>query len=403
MKRIFALLLIALPLSLTAQELTLLSENDSIPSLIERILHKHDSTRVVTGKHRNITSHINLEFVSSANAYFTDNNFDEMSFKTNRVRLEIYGKLNSQLSYHFRQSFNRYHNPNAVDNLPSSIEYANVKWANGRFEVVAGKQFVALAGYEGYVNGIKVREFSEFNNNIEIFQTGLSGQYNFSPTQFMMVQVANLRAGQDADVLKYRLPAGLEPTKFPLLSTLTWHGKFADESIYLMYSASVGQVAKGKNVYYLTCGNIYEKGPVLAYLDVLYSRSAVDIQQRVSSLQGSMLNTVPVTAQNVQYLTFIANLDYKFSPKWNAYVKGAYETGGVYDANGVFAEGRYIASWNAQACLEWFPFTEEKGFKVFAHYVYKGHSLTDKANALMATMPHTQRASIGIQYIIPVL
>ena len=404
MKKLIFTILILIPSLLSAQDVTLISEKDSIPSIVERLLDKRDSTHVAAGRHRNITSHINLEFVSSANAYFTENNFDELSFKTNRVRLEIYGKLNKQLSYHFRQSYNRYHNPNAVDNLPSSIEYANVKWNyKDKFELVAGKQFVALAGYEGYVNGIKVREFSEFNNNIEIFQTGLSGVVNFSPTQFLILQVANLRAGQDADVLKYGLPQGLEATKFPLLSTVSWHGKFADESLYLMYAASVGEVAKGKNVYYLTCGNIYEKGPVLAYLDVLYSRSAVDIQQRISTLHGPGFDGVRSTAQNVQYLTFIANVDYQFTPKWNAYVKGAYENGGVYDANGVYDKGRYITSWNAQACLEWFPFSEEKGFKVFAHYLYKAHKLTDKANALMTDMPHTQRASLGIQYIIPVL
>ena len=404
MKKLIFTILILIPSLLSAQDVTLISEKDSIPSIVERLLDKRDSTHVASGRHRNITSHINLEFVSSANAYFTENNFDELSFKTNRVRLEIYGKLNKQLSYHFRQSYNRYHNPNAVDNLPSSIEYANVKWNyKDKFELVAGKQFVALAGYEGYVNGIKVREFSEFNNNIEIFQTGLSGVVNFSPTQFLILQVANLRAGQDADVLKYGLPQGLEATKFPLLSTVSWHGKFADESLYLMYAASVGEVAKGKNVYYLTCGNIYEKGPVLAYLDVLYSRSAVDIQQRISTLHGPGFDGVRSTAQNVQYLTFIANVDYQFTPKWNAYVKGAYENGGVYDANGVYDKGRYITSWNAQACLEWFPFSEEKGFKVFAHYLYKAHKLTDKANALMTDMPHTQRASLGIQYIIPVL
>ena len=393
MRKIYLLILLFLPLCLQAQELTLISESDSITTALDRVIKNH----------RHIKSHINLEFVSSANAYFTRNEFDELSFKTNRVRLEIYGKLNDQLSYHFRQSFNRYHNPNAIDNLPSSIEYANVKWTKGNFELVAGKQFVALAGYEGYVNGIKVREFSEFNNNVEIFQTGLGGFYNFSPTQSVILQVANLRAGQDADVLKYNLPLGLEPTKLPLLSTVSWHGKFADESVYLMYSASVGQVAKGKNVYYLTCGNIYEKGPVVAYLDVLYSRSEVDIQQRISTLQGDALGPIRTTAQNVQYLTFIADVDYQFSPKWNAYVKGAYETAAVYKSNAHFGAGRYMTSWNAQACLEWFPFNEEKGFKVFAHYLYKGHILTQKANALMAVMPHTQRASIGIQYIIPVL
>ena len=393
MKKIYLLLILFIPLFSNAQNLSLVSERDSISTVLEKIVKNH----------RHIKSHINLEFVSSANAYFTENNFDEVSFKTNRVRLEILGQLNDQLSYHFRQSFNRYHNPNAVDNLPSSIEYAYIKWKKNNFELVAGKQFVALAGYEGYVNGIKVREFSEFNNNTEIFQTGLSGVYNFSPTQFVMLQAANLRAGQDADVLRYNLPQGVEPTKAPLLATVAWHGMFADKTIYLQYAASAGQVAKGKNIYFLTCGNIYEKGPVLAYLDVLYSRSAVDIQQRVTLLQGPDMEVAPATAQNVQYLTFIADVDYKFSPKWNVYFKGAYETAGVYETNGVFEAGRYMTSWNAQACLEWFPFSEENGFKVFAHYLYKGHILTEKANALMGSMPHIQRASIGIQYIIPVL
>ena len=45
----------------------------------------------------------------------------------------------------------------------------------------------------------------------------------------------------------------------------------------------------------------------------------------------------------------------------------------------------------------------KKGFKVFAHYVYKGFELTDAAKAIGAYKPHTQRISLGIQYIIPVL
>ena len=391
MKRLFCTLLVLIPLAIQAQNMPLVTSKDSLTTVYERI----------TEKNKEVKSHINLEFVSSANAYFTDNHYDEFSFKTNRVRLEILGQLNDQLSYHFRQSFNRYHNPNAVDNLPSSIEYAYMKWKKDKFEIIGGKQFVALSGYEGYVNGIKVREFSEFNNNIEIFQTGLSGVYNFSETQFVILQAANLRAAQDAALLRYGLPQGLNPAKAPILTTASWHGMFADKAIYLMYSASAGQVAQGKNIYYLTCGNVYEKGPILAYLDVLYSRSAVDIQQRVTFLQGD--GFAPQTAENVEYLTFIANFDYQFSPKFNGYVKGAYERAGVYEANGNFAEGHYLTSWNAQACLEWFPFTVDKGFKVFAHYVYKGHKLAENASALNAVMPHTQRASIGVQYIIPVL
>ena len=391
--------MLLLPLFAGAQNRTLISDNDSIPSILERIVQNQNASDEKLKNIRHIKSHINLEFASSANAYFTAGEFDELSFKMNRVRLEIYGRLTDRLSYHFRQSFNRYSNPYSVENMSSSIEYANLKWTvSDRFDLVAGKQFLATAGYEGYVNGLKVREFSEFNNNFEIFQTGLKGSIYLTPDQHLYFQVVNHRTGTDNDMYIHGLPAGVEPTKFPLLATANWTGWFADKAVTLMYSASAGQLAKGKNIYYLMCGNIYEKGPVLAYLDVLYQRSGLDNQHRLTTLSAA-----PVTAQNAQYLTVIANFDYRFHPKWNGYIKGAYETAGIYEDNGIFAAGRYMTAWNAQGCVEWFPFEEEAGFKVFAHYVYKGFDLTDRALAIGGYKPHTQRISLGIQYIIPVL
>lgn len=389
MKKLALMLLLILPFAANAQNEPLISYNDSTKTLFNN-----------AGRFK---SHINLEFAASANAYFTENRFDESSFKMNRVRLEIIGRLNDDLSYHFRQSFNKYSNPYAVDNMSSSIEYAYITWHHeDKFELVAGKQYLAVAGYEAYVNGLKVREFSDFNNNFDIYQAGLMGVMKFSPTQHLVLQVANNRSTVDKDVYLYGLPDGLESSKLPVLTTACWHGWFADSALHLMYSASVGNLAKGKNLYYLMCGNVYEKGPILAYLDVIYARSALDNQQRITTLQNNM-SVAPVTAQNVEYFTVIANMDYRFHPKWNGYLKGAYETAGVYEENGVFAAGRYTTSWNAQACLEWFPFTSDSGFKVFLHYLYKGYNLTEKANALGAVLPHTQRISLGIQYIIPVL
>ena len=269
---------------------TLVSEED-LPTMVERIMEQRDSAANGGYKIRKIKSHINLEFASSANAYFSDGNFDEMSFKMNRVRLEIYGRLNDNLSYHFRQSFSSYNNVNTVENLPSSIEYANLKWRfNDRFDLVVGKQFLAVAGYEGYVNGLLVREFSEFNNNFAIFQTGVKGSVYLTPDQHLYFQVVNQKTGLE----DYGLPSGVEPSKLPLLASACWMGWFADGAINLQYSASAGQLAKGKNIYYLMCGNIYEKGPVLAYLDVLYQRSGLDNQHRISSL-----SPVPSVAQNI--------------------------------------------------------------------------------------------------------
>jgi hypothetical protein len=405
MKKILFAFFIFLPFSALAQESLTLDGDADLPTVVERIMDRRDSLKNDGYQIRKIKSHINLEFAGSANAYFTEGKFDETSFKMNRVRLEIYGRLHDQLSYHFRQSFNKYSNPYSVDNMSSSIEYAYIKWhhASGKFDLFAGKHYLAVAGYEGYVNGLLVREFSDFNNNVEIYQAGVMGVWKMHQNHHMMFQVTNNRNSSDSEMYLYGLPDGIEPTKFPLLGTVNWNGWFADRSLHLMYSASAGQLAKGKNIYYLMCGNIYEKGPVLAYLDVLYSRSAIDSQQRITTLQGQMRGMLPVTAQNTQYLTLIANVDYQFSPKWNAYLKGVYETAGVYEANGIFEKGRYLTSWNAQACIEWFPFTEDKGFKVFGHLLYKGYHLEDSALALGAHKPHTQRISLGIQYIIPVL
>ena len=403
MKKLFLLLTVLLTFGASAQNRMTLVDED-IPTLVERLMDRRDSVKYDGYKIRKITAHVNLEFAASANAYLTAGRFDELSFKMNRVRLEIYGRLGDKLSYHFRQSYNKYSNPFSADNISSSIEYANIKWHTGdHFDLVIGKQFVAVAGYEGYVNGLMVREFCDFNNNFEVYQTGVKGLIRISPTQHLSIQATNNSNSRGEDMYLYGIPDGLTGTKFPVLGTVNWTGWFADNAVQLMYSASAGQLAKGQNVYYLMCGNVYDKKPFLAYLDVLYARSAIDVQQRVTALQVQSSGLTPVTARNTQYLTFIANLDYQFHPKWNAYIKGVYETASVYEANGIFEKGRYLTIWNAQACVEWFPITQDKGFKVFAHYLYKGHELSANAEALGAAMPHTQRISLGIQYIIPVL
>ena len=57
-----------------------------------------------------------------------------------------------------------------------SIEYALVNWKMSyKFTLTAGKQDIALGGYEYYVNAIKVREYSEFNLSlIHIFLFSIS-------------------------------------------------------------------------------------------------------------------------------------------------------------------------------------------------------------------------------------
>lgn len=344
------------------------------------------------------TSHIKLELETSGNARFVEDEFEDMAFMVNRLRLDFQGDLGDNLYYHFRTTYHKKADPFAVDNISRALEMANIRWSpSEKFDLVVGKQFVEHAGYENYVNVLLVREFTDFNSNIEVYMTGLKGTYHFNPDQQLTFQLTNNRSETHNELFANSL--GIEPAKIPLMGTLNWNGWFADRALNLMYATSVSQVAQGKYLYYFTGGNIYQKGPILTYFDIMYARGQVDKSQRITSLTGGLL---PV-AQNTEYLTLIADFEYQFAPKWNAYIKGAYETASVYEDNGFYKKGTYLNTWNAQACLEWFPMNKKKGLKIYLHYVYKGNELQDRALALKAVLPDSQRISLGLTYSFPVL
>ena len=387
---VVGLLLACLPMQ--AQEKPLVTPDDSIQSLLNRLLPSVNP---------DVSAHMNLEFYTSAAGYFTEGTFDEAAFKINRVRLEILGSFSKDFNWHFRQSFNKYSNPHALDNLSSSIEFAYVNWKpTDKFNMTIGKQFVAMGGYEYYLNANKVREFSDFNEYVAAYQAGVAAAFNASPTQEWVLQVTNFRSGEDEDMYVYGRPMGIAKAKVPVITTLNWNGLFADKTLQFRYAASWGQQAEGRNILYLTAANVYEKGPVIAYVDVMYSRQGLDTHCIISDMQGPLVEN-PVTAQNTEYLSVIADIDYRFHPHWNAYIKGAYETAGVYKTNGLFEKGLYRTTWNLQGCVEFFPMKGSE-LMIFGHLLYKGHQLTDRARALGAVAPDTQRISVGLVYTIPV-
>ena len=72
MKKLIFVLALLMPLAAAAQNVTLISDRDSLPSIVDRILAERD----LPTNFRHIKSHINLEFVTSANAYLTEHQLD---------------------------------------------------------------------------------------------------------------------------------------------------------------------------------------------------------------------------------------------------------------------------------------------------------------------------------------
>lgn len=77
--------------TITAQQQPIISPNDSISSVVQRITGKEN---------KGFSAHMNLQLYTSCAASFTENELEEVAFKLNRFKLEIVGNINQKFSYH---------------------------------------------------------------------------------------------------------------------------------------------------------------------------------------------------------------------------------------------------------------------------------------------------------------
>ena len=367
------------------------SESDD-PTLVQRLTQ---------GKKDIASANMDIQFASSGAGEFTDWSLDEFSFNVDRVRLDINGKFGDRFSYNFRQSFNKYTNMNVpVDNLKGNLELANVGWqVNDWFHLTVGKQATQFSGYEYWVNAIQVRDYSDFCSTLPAYMTGMNMAFALNQTQTINLQLVNSRLGGLTDDFAHTLPEATEDTKLPVLATANWDGNFIDNALKLRYSLTFGQQAKNKNVFYFTSGHVWKKKPILAYVDFMFSRQALDYKGYISECTSTSGETH--TLQHVDYFTTIANIDYRLSKHWNVYAKGTYEQGNIYRSDDEVQAGTYRKVWDMQLCAEYFPMPK-KDLLLYLHLMYKHAHLTDRAKAWGADGYNQQRISFGLVYTLPV-
>ena len=130
MKRILVIACLLLPFLAAAQNDV---QNDSIASIVEKMMEKKFPEK-------KFKSRLNVDFCSSVNGYFTENQFDELTMKLNRLRFDLRGGINEQFSYRVRYSFNKSFSRNSTEYVPSALEYANIQWhPTDRFKLTVGK------------------------------------------------------------------------------------------------------------------------------------------------------------------------------------------------------------------------------------------------------------------------
>ena len=289
-----------------------------------------------------------LNMQGSFDAHF-QNGFQEGDFNMHQLRIEAKGNINNWLSYRYRQRLNR----------------------------------------------------SNDGNNMIDFLTGLNVGYNMTPDQQLNLQILNSRNSsfdntygitEDAEG---NLP-DLKSGKMPLVYTLNWVGNF-NNVFKTRWSASVMNEAKDHNMYYYAVGNELNLGKWNAFIDFMYSKEDIDRKGIITNIVGRPGGH---NAFDTGYLSVVAKCNYRFLPKWNAFVKGMYETASVTKASEGIEKGNYRTSWGYLAGIEFYPM--ETNLHFFVTYVGRSYDFTSRAKVLGQENYSTNRISVGFIWQMPV-
>ena len=171
--------------------------------------HLNDTTtkrslfeRVANIEKKNNLFNLKLHMQATFNGTFTDGTFKQAAFKMNQLRLEARGDINDWLSYRWRQRLNSSNTPHALDNLPSSIDYAMISVRlTDKLTTSIGKQAAAYGGFEYDLDPIEIYQYSDMIDYMLFdLMTGITFSYQITPTQEIALQVVNSRTASMDDI-----------------------------------------------------------------------------------------------------------------------------------------------------------------------------------------------------------
>lgn len=379
-------------ISLQAQHLSF--QSSKIDSLDAKTLFE----RITKIEKRTEKLNIFLNTQGSFNVYPNGNDTEQATFRMDQLRLEIKGNINNWIFYRYRQRLNRSNNPETLDNLPASIDYAAVGFQiTPKFSLFAGKESVVFGGMEFDLNPIEVFEYCDLLANMHSFQTGVDFSYWLSNNHELQFQIVDSRNGSFEDMFG-QVNAGIKPAKTPLGYTLNWNGSFLENRIRTRWSASIFHDATNKNMFYYALGNELNIRRFHMYFDFMYSKEGLDRKGIISRLAYD--DGFENRAENVRYIALVAHFNYRIRPKFNVFLKGMYETASVTKANEEYAKGKYSTSWGYVGGVEYYPLREN--FHFFLTYVGRSYDYTRCAKVFGASDTNPQRISGGIIYQIPI-
>lgn len=362
----------------------------SEPSLIERVFQlekKNDLLNVSLNMHGSYDAPFGYE----------GQDMGESAFRMQQLRLDVKGQINDWLSYRWRHRLNRPNNgAGSIDNVSSAIDYAAIGVKlNDRWSLFLGRQCALYGGVEYDLNPIEVVEFSDMVNNLTAFMTGVNIAYKVSDNHLLQFQILDSRNGKLEEVYG----ENLEKAKLPFVYILNWNGRFLDGDYTTYWSASASSPAKGNYIAYVALGNkIRFSDKVNMYLDLMHSYEQIDDKGYLTDIVGKQSGH---RAPSALYSSAVARINYRFTPRWNAFFKGMVETTSAAKHHANYDRGHYRTAYGYIGGIEYYPM-ENSNLHFYGAFVGRSYQYSNRAEALGFSNYDTQRLQVGFIYQLPV-
>lgn len=322
--------------------------------------------------------------------------FDDAAFSVSELRLEVTGKVTDWLSYRWRQRLNRgYDARMGDDNVPPATDVAGIGiQATKGLSLFAGRQCIAYGGFEFYANPIEIYKYSEIVDHMNIFMTGLSVTYDFTPTQQLSLQVLNSNGRPATEFYGENIVA----SRLSLVYSIGWNASMCNDLWQTRWSFSAMNEVSDKYMYYVALGNQFNFSPKWnMYIDFMGSIENIDRKGMMTEILGSTDNH---NVENAVYGAVVAKVNYRFLPKWNFFVKGMLDSAAMLESTDRYTKGNYRTTLGYLAGVEFYPM-EDSNLHFFCTFVGQTNLFTEKAKAFGKSDYSTQRASLGLIYKLP--
>lgn len=187
----------------------------------------------------------------------SEQNEDETGFRGQFLNIKLAGQFGPHWNWAYRQRLSK--DMFRASGYLNATDYLYLQYhPTQRWTITAGKQFIAVGGFEYDYAPIDVYKYSAFCNNVYCYGFGASAAYDLTPHDNLLIQAAQSSFAEVESTEK-----GLPLNRYSY--NVKWtgnHGRY-----HSLYSVGMHEYDRHKFINILALGNRFDLGPVQLIAD----------------------------------------------------------------------------------------------------------------------------------------